>query len=109
MSATVTHAHVECQPVGHRNTTSQKPCTPKQSRMEQTHSKPFFIGIHIGAGSHSQSKLKEYTQLMTSSLESSAHLLRKGGNALDAVELAIALLEDSPITNAGDYFVFPLF
>ncbi len=71
----------------------------------------FALAVHGGAGTISK-------ELMTSSREQAYHstlelaltrgqeILSKGGAALDAVEVAVRVMEDSPLFNAGRGSVF---
>lgn len=59
------------------------------------------IVIHGGAGRWEDNDLKEALEVMSESLKRGMEVLRKGGNALDAVETAIRIMEDSPLFNAG--------
>lgn len=65
--------------------------------------KPFAIIVHGGAGSYSKDsvesrKIKEVVRL---AVEEGYKVLEQGGTAVDAVETAIKILEDSPLFNAG--------
>jgi beta-aspartyl-peptidase (threonine type) len=69
------------------------------------------IAIHGGAGvilrEHlSIEKEKAYQQALTETVRAAYTLLKKGASALDAVELAVKLMEDSPLFNAGRGSVF---
>lgn len=64
------------------------------------------IAIHGGAGAIQRDTLppdKEalYKETMLCSLEAGYKILSDGGAALDAVEAAVVVLEDSPLFNAG--------
>ncbi len=65
--------------------------------------KPFAIIVHGGAGNYindtvSNNKIKSVILL---AVEQGYKVLEKGGTALDAIEVAIKILEDSPLFNAG--------
>ena len=67
---------------------------------------PIGIGIHGGCGALERSLLPEaeWTEArnhLASSLRAAWDILARGGSALDAVEAAILVLEDSPHFNAG--------
>lgn len=67
--------------------------------------------IHGGAGSMSPDRLTEedetlVRQVLAEALEAGHAVLRGGGSAVDAVESAIRVLEDSPRFNAGKGAVF---
>jgi isoaspartyl peptidase/L-asparaginase-like protein (Ntn-hydrolase superfamily) len=64
------------------------------------------LAIHGGAGAIRQSLIspetaREYTEALQASLAAGHDLLLAGAGALDAVTLAVRLLEDSPLFNAG--------
>lgn len=67
--------------------------------------------IHGGAGTLLKSEMsaeKEaaYLEALKDALEAGNTLLSKGASALDAVELAVKTMEDSPLFNAGKGSVF---
>jgi L-asparaginase / beta-aspartyl-peptidase len=73
--------------------------------------KKFSIAIHGGAGTIlrenlSKEKEKEYLSTLTHSLNAAIDILSSGGKALDAVEIAVKILEDSHLFNAGKGSVF---
>jgi beta-aspartyl-peptidase (threonine type) len=62
------------------------------------------IAIHGGAGPDSElikTHLKEYKQGLEEAVNAAYAELEKGGHAIDAVEIAIKLMEDNPLFNAG--------
>ena len=66
----------------------------------------FGIVIHGGAGTILKSSMTpereaEYTNKLKEVLEAGYKILNKGGTALDAVNAAINIMEDSPLFNAG--------
>jgi hypothetical protein len=67
--------------------------------MEKSHSR-CFVAVHIGAGKYSSANEHLYVEIMKQACKVGLASLRIG-TALDAVESAIAFLEDSPFTNAG--------
>ncbi len=72
---------------------------------------PFSIVIHGGAGTLIKGLMtpqleSEYKKALEQALEAGYNRLEAGGTALDAVELAVKLLEDSPLFNAGKGSVF---
>jgi len=74
-------------------------------------SQKFSIAIHGGAGTlikglMTAEKEAHYKAALDKALENGYAVLEKGGNALDAVELAVRILEDSPLFNAGKGSVF---
>lgn len=71
----------------------------------------YGIAIHGGAGTILKSEMtpeKElaYTKALTAAVEAGEKILKVGGSALDAVEQAITVLENSPLFNAGCGSVF---
>ncbi|MEO6393353.1 MAG: isoaspartyl peptidase/L-asparaginase [Pyrinomonadaceae bacterium] len=72
---------------------------------------PFGFVIHGGAGTLRRSEMtpeleREYRAKLTEALLAGYNILKSNGTALDAVEAAIKLLEDSPLFNAGKGAVF---
>ncbi|PIG81116.1 asparginase [Aspergillus arachidicola] len=59
------------------------------------------IFVHAGAGFHSPHNEKLHLETCENAAKVAIHMLKNGGSAVDAVEIAIMLLEDSEITNAG--------
>ncbi len=71
----------------------------------------FSIAIHGGAGTlikglMTREKEKNYKTALNHALEKGYAILEKGGTAVDAVEIAVLNLEDSPLFNAGKGSVF---
>ena len=69
------------------------------------------LAIHGGAGtilksSMTADKEKAYQSALKIALEQGYQVLENGGSALDAVEVAVCFLEDSPLFNAGKGSVF---
>ena len=69
------------------------------------------IAIHGGAGTLNRSRISPqqeaaYHDALAAILRAGARVLAEGGTALDAVSLAVDLLEDSPLFNAGHGAVF---
>jgi L-asparaginase / beta-aspartyl-peptidase len=67
--------------------------------------------IHGGAGTILKSEMtpekeQAYKAALTIALQKGYDTLQKGGTALDAVEAAVRILEDSPLFNAGKGAVF---
>ncbi|PSN32357.1 Threonine aspartase 1 [Blattella germanica] len=60
-----------------------------------------FIGVHLGAGQHSEKHWQDYKRLCHKTCKKAYSDLREGVTALEVVTMATAALEDSPITNAG--------
>ena len=59
------------------------------------------IFIHAGAGYHSHLNEKHHLTAVNDAAKVGMAILKNGGDAKDAVEMAIRLLEDREITNAG--------
>ena len=71
----------------------------------------FSIAIHGGAGTLVKGVMTpeleaQYKQALKIALEKGYGVLENGGSAIDAVEEAVKLLEDSPLFNAGKGSVF---
>ncbi|MEQ8935924.1 MAG: isoaspartyl peptidase/L-asparaginase, partial [Amphiplicatus sp.] len=69
------------------------------------------IVIHGGAGALEKGRYTEeqeaaYKAKLTEALEAGYAVLEADGSALDAVEAAIVIMEDSPLFNAGKGAVF---
>jgi len=60
-----------------------------------------FIGVHIGAGQHSEARTAMYLNICAAACNTGVQVLREGGSALDAAEKATKILEDAGETNAG--------
>ncbi len=72
---------------------------------------PIAIALHGGAGTILRAEMrpeqeKRYTAALQEALQAGYQCLADHGTALDAVELAVALLEDCPLFNAGRGSVF---
>lgn len=72
---------------------------------------PWAIVIHGGAGTITRARMTpeadaEYRRVMQAVIDTGAAVLSAGGSALDAVERAIRMMEDSPLFNAGKGAVF---
>ena len=75
--------------------------------MNKTHA----IAIHGGAGTILKSKMTpereaRIRETLTESLRAGFAILEKGAGALDAVQIAVNVMEDSPLFNAGKGAVF---
>ncbi|GAA3994367.1 beta-aspartyl-peptidase [Hymenobacter fastidiosus] len=71
----------------------------------------FALALHGGAGTISRTLMttaaeQGYRQALQAALEAGYDVLRQGGPALDAVEIAVRSLEDCPLFNAGRGAVF---
>lgn len=72
---------------------------------------PITIVIHGGAGAlepgrYTTAEEEAYKAKLSEALDAGYAVLAKGGMALDAVEAAILIMEDSPLFNAGKGAVF---
>ena len=64
----------------------------------------FGIVVHGGAGvmsGLSEERQQEIHKKIQETVSEAYEILEKGGSSLDAVELAVSMLEDSPLFNAG--------
>lgn len=73
--------------------------------------KPIVLVIHGGAGNILKStmtpeKEKLYRDKLKEALDAGYAILEEGGTAVDAVEKAVMIMEDSPLFNAGKGSVF---
>ncbi|KAL4802318.1 nucleophile aminohydrolase [Aspergillus unguis] len=59
------------------------------------------IFVHAGAGYHRRDFEKPHMKVCEGAAKMAMNILRNGGSAVDAVEVAIMYLEDAEITNAG--------
>ena len=71
----------------------------------------YAIAIHGGAGTITRQSMtaereRAYRAKLAEALEAGRNVLAAGGSALDAVEAAIVVMEDSPLFNAGKGAVF---
>lgn len=69
------------------------------------------IAIHGGAGTILKSNMtpeleKAYKTVLDDAISRSYEILKTGNSAVDAVELAVQIMEDSPLFNAGKGSVF---
>lgn len=72
---------------------------------------PVVLVIHGGAGTilkknMSEELEKQYTEVLTLSLQAGFAIINQGGSSVEAVEKAIHIMEDSPLFNAGKGAVF---
>ncbi|MEX1190078.1 MAG: isoaspartyl peptidase/L-asparaginase [Bacteroidia bacterium] len=73
--------------------------------------KTYSIAIHGGAGTIHKSQMNDekeaaYKSALERALNQGENALKEGKSALDAVEIAVMTLEDSPLFNAGKGAVF---
>jgi len=60
-----------------------------------------FVGVHIGAGQHSEARTATYLAICASACQRAVQVLLDGGTALEAATEATMVLEDAGETNAG--------
>ena len=81
-------------------------CSPEKSPRPE-----YVLVIHGGAGVIERKDFtpeleKEYLDKLQEALDSGEAILKSGGTSLDAVTVAVKLMEDSPLFNAGKGSVF---
>lgn len=77
----------------------------------QTSRPEWAIAVHGGAGTARREDIggdreRQFRDKLTEALDAGGQVLAAGGSALDAVEAALRILEDSPLFNAGKGAVF---
>lgn len=92
---------VSCQ-----NTVEEK---KDQNKMNEKPS--YALVIHGGAGTISRGNMTEemeqaYRDALAEALDAGERILMEGGEAIDAIEAAIIIMEDNPLFNAGKGAVF---
>jgi len=60
-----------------------------------------FVGVHIGAGQHSEARTNLYLEICAAACQAGTDVLRGGGSAVEAAARATIVLEDAGETNAG--------
>ena len=90
---------------------AQKPALPEIKQLQGPQNPRLGFVIHGGAGVIRQGSLspereKEYRVKLEEALLAGYKALQSGRSGLDAVEIAIRILEDSPLFNAGKGAVF---
>ncbi|KAJ6134030.1 hypothetical protein N7523_000352 [Penicillium sp. IBT 18751x] len=85
---------------------SPRPSSPvaeQSTNMEQgKRSKvPCAVFVHAGAGYHSRENEAKHLKACSESTRAGMIVLQTGATAIEAVEMALSMLEDNPITNAG--------
>ncbi|KAI4741705.1 N-terminal nucleophile aminohydrolase [Aureobasidium sp. EXF-12298] len=74
---------------------------PRSRKIQKNGADQPCIFVHAGAGYHSLQNERIHLQACHDAARAAMVILRTGGTALDAVEIAIKVLEDREITNAG--------
>ncbi|KAI7096174.1 hypothetical protein KC352_g38877, partial [Hortaea werneckii] len=59
------------------------------------------IFVHAGAGYHSVQNEQHHLGACNEAAKAAMAVMKNGGSSLDAIEIAIKILEDKEITNAG--------
>ncbi|KAL4890177.1 nucleophile aminohydrolase [Aspergillus ambiguus] len=80
----------------YRSVSKSKPTMSRQKNNDVA-----AIFVHAGAGFHSQHNEKAHLETCENAVRAAMGLLRAGASAVEAVEMAIIVLEDAEITNAG--------
>ncbi|KAJ5330707.1 Asparaginase family protein [Penicillium atrosanguineum] len=62
---------------------------------------PCAVFVHAGAGYHSRENEAKHLKACSESTRAGMIVLQTGATAVEAVEMALSMLEDNPITNAG--------
>lgn len=60
-----------------------------------------FVGVHIGAGQHSEARTSLYLSICAKACQVAIDILKEGGSAIEAATEATMVLEDAGETNAG--------
>uniref|UniRef100_A0A1B6CII8 Uncharacterized protein n=1 Tax=Clastoptera arizonana TaxID=38151 RepID=A0A1B6CII8_9HEMI len=60
-----------------------------------------FVGVHAGAGRHSERLRHKYEILCQKACKEGIKIIKTGGSHVDAAVIAAQILEDSALTNAG--------
>lgn len=90
---------------------AQKGGFPEMKQLQSPQSPRIGFMIHGGAGSMKKGSLtpakeKEYRDKLAEALLAGYKAMQNGKSSLDAVEIAIRIMEDSPLFNAGKGAVF---
>ena len=92
-------------------TNCKQSSTIDHTDQQQVTKQPYALVIHGGAGTIrrgqvSQEKEDAYTDILSSTLTKGEEILKNGGSSEEAVVAVIAMMEDSPLFNAGRGAVF---
>lgn len=99
------------KPAGKGGSTMNGPEIKQPISPNGVSTQPFGFVIHGGAGTLARSRMtpeleKEYRAKLQEALMAGFKILEAGGTSLDAIEVAIRIMEDSPLFNAGKGAVF---
>lgn len=99
------------RPTGKGGATMNGPVIKQPMSPNGVSTQPYGFVIHGGAGTIARSKMtpeleKEYRVKLEEALMAGFKILEAGGTSLDAIEVAIRIMEDSPLFNAGKGAVF---
>ncbi|KAL8686374.1 MAG: hypothetical protein Q9218_007151 [Villophora microphyllina] len=83
------------------NDSADGPAAPLHTRRRRLGGDICAIFVHAGAGYHSLQNEQIHLQACEHAAKAAMNVLNEGGAAVDAVEVAIRVLEDKEITNAG--------
>jgi beta-aspartyl-peptidase (threonine type) len=83
----------------------------KTTELQETRTSEFAIVIHGGAGTIKKENMTpeleiQYNEKLSEAIKSGYEILKNGGDAMDAVEASIRIMEDSPLFNSGKGAVF---
>lgn len=86
-------------------------CSEKEQQDIEQPTAKYVMVIHGGAGTivkgeMTPEKEKAYREKLTEALEQGYNILKEGKTSVDAVQVAINIMEDSPLFNAGKGAVF---
>ncbi|WOI22250.1 isoaspartyl peptidase/L-asparaginase family protein [Nonlabens ulvanivorans] len=95
---------IACQETATKSEEVAIPETQKQTS-------EFAIVIHGGAGTIKKENMtpeleRQYNDKLTEAVKAGHDILKNGGDAMDAVEASIRIMEDSPLFNSGKGAVF---
>lgn len=90
---------------------SASPAVMAAEAQAQEPNDEWAIAVHGGAGTARRADVgsdreRQFREKLTEALSAGGEILAAGGSALDAVETAIRIMEDSPLFNAGKGAVF---